>query len=89
MLLRSQPAPVRSVDVQVDMVCLELLDGIRDSLPVGLGGIGADLHVLASDHVANRIGLQNDAELEVIRLQNLLGKGADILVHVALKATVG
>lgn len=71
------------------MVGLELLDGIRDALPVWLGGIRADVHFLARDHVANRVGFQDDAELEVVRPQDLLGKRTDVLVHVALEAAVG
>lgn len=37
----AEPAAVRSVDVQVDVVLLELPNGVPDAVPVDLLGLGA------------------------------------------------
>lgn len=83
-----EPATVGGVNVEVDVVLLELGDGMGDAITVGVNGTGAEGDVEVGDQVSERIGLEDNGELEVLGGGDLLGVGLDELLLVALKAVL-
>lgn len=78
-----------SIDVKVDIVELQLGDGVRDALLVDGRSLGAELDSLAvGDNVGERVRLQDDGEGKVVRGRKLLGVGLNELLLVDFKTVL-
>lgn len=85
---RDLPPAVRGVDVEVDVVELQLRDGVRDALLVHGRRLRAELDGAVGDAVGQRVGLQHDREGEVVRGRELLGVRLDEFLLVDLEAAL-
>ena len=62
----AQPSTVGSIQVEVHIRKLQLLQRVCDTLLLDLLGLSAQWDALVRDHVANRIRLDDDGELQVL-----------------------
>lgn len=87
-VIPAEPATVGGINVQVDVVKLKSRNGVSDTLTVDVGGTGAERDAKVGNEVAERIGLKNNGEAQVLGLRKLLSVGLDELLLVAVEAVL-